>query len=170
MIDSTSIHTSCAAYIGGANKPQMARLVGDAVDEFSLGAIPPRPAGHTPNTPAVLARAVAKHEKYDLLASLMNLQHAAGRAPCAAAVVPVVLSHRGEVGTEAFDLIERCTTRFKHTKRFQHDLEGMTPVDAATKFRREFKDALISALAKCHGAVLLAARVRGPLMRASARS
>jgi hypothetical protein len=103
-----------------------------------------------------VAQATAlKVKKYDVLRRLINLQRTLGHKSKPCRVVPAVVSHRGELASELIDLVERSAGRVKSAAiKSPNRVDGLTPVQAAAKFRSAFMTRIFVALVKGWGSQL----------------
>ena len=153
VCDVTIIHTTCPDYVEKNHKFLMADLLNrrNALAEGYYM------VDNNDNTPAVVNAAIRKHVKYGLIERLINLQALVGAVPQHAKFVPCVISHRGELGSEFVDLLEVLATNYKQLRRLHPSADGLTPTQAATKFRCDLRHALFSALACGWGTQLISA-------------
>jgi hypothetical protein len=153
LIDTTLIHTSCASYA----KDQRFFLTNLVKEQLMLFEEGSGPAVYDLNTPAVVTRAKAKHSKYDDIEHLANLQAAAKQRKRKVAIVPAVVSHRGELGSELHDLIEEWTACYRAQQRKVFDFSGKSLVQRTSDFRRDFKNSIILKLTDLLGVFLTSA-------------
>jgi hypothetical protein len=153
-IDTTAVHTTCATYENQELKAVAKRnLSATVADVHTL----PDALQFDPS-PTLLAREVAKVEKYSRLLMVAKKQHMDGKRSSLPSFTPFVVSDFGELSPAAVDLQEWIVEQFRK-KCMKHGAraDGCSTLDLVRKFRYKFKVAIQFAMAAGLGSMIQAA-------------
>jgi len=156
LLDFSGIHTSSS----GVRNQQYNDLVAHQIREAALlktGLI----ASDDGETYACRKAVQRKHRKYDIIQTLANIQASAYGVSRPLTFIAAIITHRGELSSELMNFVSSCTARFKALKKLSPAMCGLTPSQAAAKYRSDLKTALYCQMARGWGRQLVATRAMG---------
>ena len=109
------------------------------------------------SSPAVRVRADQKAKKYEAPVELAKKQWRTNRRPDRLTFIPLVMTHRGEMGGGIFELIEVMAMQIKGITAKLGERAYVDPRKAAANFRRKTKDRMAVAMATGWAAQLTSA-------------